>query len=140
MPTIEANPTRTTALTCPLCGSALNPENPTACTHCDWVAGAETHSHQPDNVRDKVAVALSVIPGLGHIYKGHRLTGALYMLGAAFAIFAAVVASTATAGFGILLLPLYWLGIMLQVYFVEDLVLLEKTSGRKVKDAMISGQ
>ena len=28
-----------------------------------------------------------------------------------------------TAGFGILLLPLYWLGIMLQVFFVEDLVL-----------------
>ncbi|MDZ4290094.1 MAG: hypothetical protein U0984_19160 [Prosthecobacter sp.] len=125
MPSIEANSTRTTAsLTCPLCGSPLSPENPNACTHCDWVAGAESDQNPQGSVRDKVAVALSVIPGLGHIYKGHRLTGALYMLGAAFAIFAAIVASTATAGFGILLLPLYWLGIMLQVYFVEDLVVL----------------
>jgi hypothetical protein len=47
------------------------------------------------------------------------------MLGAVFAVFAALVASTATAGFGILLLPLYWIGIMLQVYFIEDLGLKE---------------
>ena len=123
MPTTEANPsTATTTRTCPLCGAALDPENPNACTQCDWVAKPEGH-HAGGTVRDKIAVCLSVVPGLGHIYKGHRLTGALYMLGAAFAVFAAVVASTATAGFGILLLPLYWLGIMLQVFFVEDLVL-----------------
>jgi hypothetical protein len=73
-----------------------------------------------------VAVALSVIPGLGHFYKGHRLTGALYMLGAGFAIFAAVVASTATAGFGILLLPLYWFGVMLQVFFIPDVAVAGK--------------
>ncbi len=121
MPTIEAKPSRTAALTCPLCGTALNPENPNACTHCDWVAKTEEH-HAGGGFRDRVAVCLSVIPGLGHIYKGQRLTGALYMMGAAFAVFAAIVASTATAGFGILLLPLYWLGIMLQVYFAEDLV------------------
>ena len=121
----EANPSSaTSAQTCPLCGAPLNPENPNACTKCDWVAKPEEH-HAGGTVRDKIAVCLSVVPGLGHIYKGHRLTGALYMLGAAFAVFAAVVASTATAGFGILLLPLYWLGIMLQVYFVEDLVLAE---------------
>ena len=122
MPMLEENPVRTNALVCPLCGSALNPENPTACTHCDWVARDESNRDVGGSVRDKVAVALSVIPGLGHIYKGHRLTGALYMMGAAFAVFGAIVASTATAGFGILLLPLYWLGVMLQVYFAEDLV------------------
>jgi hypothetical protein len=127
MPTIEANPTSTQALaTCPLCDAPLKPESPSTCPHCDWVAATEVH--QPGgSVRDRVAVALSVIPGLGHIYKGHRLTGALYMLGAGFAIFAAIVASTATAGFGILLLPLYWLGIMLQVYFFEDLVVAGKS-------------
>ena len=126
MPTLESNPTRTTTgLTCPLCGTPLNPENPNACTHCDWVAKAD-EPNGGGGFRDRVAVCLSVVPGLGHIYKGHRLTGALYMLGACFAIFAAVVASTATAGFGILLLPLYWLGVMLQVYFVEDLAVAEK--------------
>ena len=125
MPTIEANPSRSEVQNCPLCGTPLNPESPNACTHCDWVATPEV-GHGGGSFRDRVAVCLSVIPGLGHIYKGHRLTGALYMMGAIFAIFAAVVASTATAGFGILLLPLYWLGIMLQVYFVEDLVVTGK--------------
>ncbi len=126
MPTIEANPSSTTnGRTCPLCDAPLNPDNPNACEKCDWVA--PTEQHQPGgSFRDRVAVALSVIPGLGHIYKGHRLTGALYMLGAGFAIFAAIVASTATAGFGILLLPLYWLGVMLQVFFLEDLVVIGK--------------
>jgi hypothetical protein len=125
MPTIEANPSRTGIQTCPLCGTALNPEHPNACTHCDWVA--ESAPEQAGgSVRDKIAVCLSVIPGLGHIYKGQRLTGALFMLGALFAIFAAILAGTASAGFGLLLLPLYWLGVMLQVYFVEDLVVAGK--------------
>jgi hypothetical protein len=70
--------------------------------------------------RDRIALLLSVVPGLGHIYKGHRLTGALLMCGAVFAIMACSVAATATAGFGLLLLPLYWAGVMLQVYWLED--------------------
>ncbi len=122
MPTIETNPSSaTTTHSCPLCGVPLSPDRLNACEKCDWVA---TSAEQPSGgtFRDRTAVALSVIPGLGHIYKGHRLSGALYMLGAAFAIFAAIVASTATAGFGILLLPLYWLGVMLQVFYLEDLV------------------
>jgi hypothetical protein len=126
MPTIEANPSRTQMSACPLCGAPLTSENATECTQCDWVAKPAIPHQADTNVRDKVAVVLSVVPGLGHIYKGHRLTGALYMLGAGFAVFGAIVASTATAGFGILLLPLYWLGVMLQVYFVEDLVLAGK--------------
>lgn len=124
MSTIEANPSHPATLTCPLCSSPLSSENPLACSHCDWVAAEPRHDGA--SFRDRVAVALSVIPGLGHIYKGHQLTGALYMLGAAFAIFGAFVASTATAGFGILLLPLYWIGVMLQVYFLEDLTLARK--------------
>jgi hypothetical protein len=126
MPTIETTPSSATTMrACPLCGAALNPDNLSACEKCDWVD--TTEQHQPGGTfRDRTAVALSVIPGLGHIYKGHRLTGALYMLGAGFAIFAAIVASTATAGFGILLLPLYWLGVMLQVFFLEDLVVAGK--------------
>src|SRR6266851_1333970 len=103
MPTTEANPPLTVAR-CPLCDAPLNPEQPDACTRCDWVAPQPAEHHRGGSVRDKISVCLSVVPGLGHIYKGHKLTGALYMLGAVFAIFAAVVASTATAGFGILLL------------------------------------
>jgi len=126
MPTIEeAKPSNgSAAQTCPLCGAPLNPESPDACSQCDWVA-KPAEQQAGGSVRDKIAVCLSVVPGLGHFYKGHRLTGALYFLGAVFAVSAAIVAGTFTMGFGVLLLPLYWLGIMLQVYFVEDLVLAE---------------
>jgi hypothetical protein len=121
MPTIEAKPSVTPTSTCPLCDTPLDPSNPTECPKCDWHVGYDRKPEEgPGNVRDVAAVVMSVIPGLGHIYKGYRLTGALYMLGAFFAVFAAAVASTATAGFGLLLLPLYWAGVMLQVYWLED--------------------
>ena len=120
MPTIEANPPLTAAARCPLCDAPLDPEHPDACTKCDWVAPGHREHPQSGGIRDKIAVCLSVVPGLGHIYKGHKMTGALYMLGAVFAVFAAVVAGTFTAGFGVFLLPLYWIGIMLQVYWMED--------------------
>src|ERR1043165_8365277 len=106
MPTTEAKSPHTELRTCPLCNAPLDPANPDACTKCDWVAD---RALQPSggSFRDRAAVCLSVIPGLGHIYKGHRLLGALLMLGSGFALFACVVAATASAGWGLLLLPLY---------------------------------
>ena len=119
MPTTEAKPPMTTAAHCPLCDALLDPAHPEACTKCDWVA--PTHeSHHVGSLRDKIAVGLSCVPGLGHFYKGHKLTGALYFLGAVFAVFAVFVAGTFTAGFAVFLLPLYWIGVMLQVYWLED--------------------
>jgi hypothetical protein len=121
MPTIEAKPSVTTTNACPLCGATLDANHPTECPKCDWHEGYGRKAEQArGSVRDVAAVIMSIIPGLGHIYKGYRLTGALYMLGAVFAACAAAVASTATAGFGLLLLPLYWAGVMLQVYWLED--------------------
>ena len=106
---------------CPLCGAQLDPSNPTECPRCDWVIGYRRHETQRAGTRrDAIAVLLSVVPGLGHIYKNHRLTGALLMIGALLALFAVSVAATATAGFGLLLLPLYWAGVMLHVYFLDD--------------------
>ena len=126
MTTTEAKPSISSIQTCPLCGASLDPSNTSECPKCDWHVGYQSSPEKSaGNVRDVAAVVLSCIPGLGHIYKGHRLTGALYMLGAVFAIFAAGVASTATAGFGLLLLPLYWIGVMLQVYWLEDRVAAE---------------
>jgi len=34
----------------------------------------------------------------------------------------ALLAATATAGFAVLLLPLYWLGVMFHVYGIDDRV------------------
>ena len=107
---------------CPLCGATLDPANPSECPQCDWVVGYRRgQTARLGTARDRAAVLLSIVPGLGHIYKGHRLTGSLLMLGAVFAVLACSVAATATAGFGLLLLPLYWAGVMLQVYWLEDL-------------------
>ena len=128
MPTTEANSPGTDTLTCPLCNAPLDPANPNACTKCDWVLDADQRSPAAA-FRDRVAVCLSVIPGLGHMYKGHRLLGALLMLGSGFALFACVVAATASAGWGLLLLPLYWAGVMMHVYWLDDRALHHHTRG-----------
>lgn len=120
MPTTAANPTVTETRTCPLCDAPLDPANPNECPKCDWVVGYRRNQQPRDNTRDVISVFLSVVPGLGHIYKGYRLTGVLYMIGSLFAISAVVVAATFTAGWALLLAPIYWAGVMLQVYLLED--------------------
>ncbi|MFN2475652.1 MAG: hypothetical protein ABR526_04840 [Chthoniobacterales bacterium] len=70
---------------------------------------------------DAMAVLLSVVPGLGHIYKGHRVMGMLLVfVGTPMAVAIALLIATGTAGFGILLLPVYWAAVMFHVYGIED--------------------
>lgn len=97
------------------------PRNAQACDQCDWTrTNAETAEGKAS---DAVAVLLSVIPGLGHIYKGHKLLGALLMfVGTPMAIAIAALTFTFTAGFGGLLLPLYWFAVMFHVWGIEDCV------------------
>ena len=72
---------------------------------------------------DLVAVALSVIPGLGHIYKGYRLLGLLLMfIGTPMAVGLALLIATGTAGFGFFLLPIYWIAVMVHVWAIPDRV------------------
>ncbi len=121
MHTIEANSPASVASThCPLCQATLDPNLPKECPKCDWVPGYRHHP-QEATARDSVAVVLSVLPGLGHIYKGHWLLGAALMVGTVPAISGAIVAATATALWGLLLLPLYWGAVMLHVYWADDL-------------------
>ena len=126
MPTTNANPPLTETRTCPLCGAALSPDNLNECPKCDWVR--DTGGSQGTG-RDLTAVCFSVIPGFGHIYKGHRLLGAILMLGSVFAVFAAMLAGFASAGWGLLLLPLYWGAVMLHVYWTDDRALHHHTRG-----------
>ena len=121
MPTIDTDSKVTEARTCPLCDAPLDPAQPNECPKCDWVLGYRRRESAPVGTqRDTVAMLLSVVPGLGHIYKGHATMGALLMAGGAFALFACALAATATMGLGLLLIPLYWAGVMLQVYWLED--------------------
>ena len=72
---------------------------------------------------DAVAVLLSVIPGLGHIYKGHKVIGLLLMfVGTITAVALALLTATFTAGFGVLVLPIYWIAVMMHVYAIQDRV------------------
>ncbi len=120
MPSTADNPSVPETRTCPLCDAPLDPAQPNECPNCDWVLGYRRRSQPRNNTRDIIAVFLSVVPGLGHMYKGYRMTGALYLLGSLFALIAIVVAATFTAGWALLLAPFYWAGVMLQVYWLED--------------------
>lgn len=127
MPTTNANPPLTDTRICPLCGAALSPEILNECPKCDWVR--EDARHPLSEFRDRAAVCLSVLPGLGHIYKGHRLLGAIMMLGSGFAFAFCFLAGAASAGWGFLLLPLYWGAVMLHVYWTDDRALHHHTRG-----------
>ena len=72
---------------------------------------------------DAIAVLLSVVPGLGHIYKGHKLIGMLLIfVGTPMAVVIAMLIATGTAGFGLGLLPIYWFAVMFHVYGIHDRV------------------
>ena len=72
---------------------------------------------------DMVAVLLSIIPGLGHVYKGYRIIGlALMFIGTPMAVGLALLIATATAGFGFFLLPIYWIAVMVNVWGITDRV------------------
>ena len=70
---------------------------------------------------DLVAAMLSIVPGLGHIYKGYRLIGVLLIfLGTPIAVGLALLIATGTAGFGFFLLPIYWIAVMIHVWAIPD--------------------
>jgi hypothetical protein len=72
---------------------------------------------------DMVAVMLSIVPGLGHIYKGYRLIGLLLIFfGTPMALALALLIATGTAGFGFFLLPIYWIAVMVHVWAIPDRV------------------
>ena len=83
-PTLEP-PVSADTMECPLCGHVL-PKDAEACDHCDWVR-TDTETAE-GKASDAVAVMLSVIPGLGHVYKGYKLIGLLFFFGAIGALLA----------------------------------------------------
>lgn len=108
---------------CPLCGHTL-PEGAESCDRCDWER-TQTETVE-GKASDMVAVLLSIIPGLGHIYKGYKLIGLLLMFaGTPAAIGGVLLLATGTAGFGVLILPVYWICVMVHVYAIQDRVLPE---------------
>lgn len=128
MMSTTGTPVKETEVTrCPLCDAPL--ESPDRCSKCDWVKDTP----DPERVRrvnpvDLTACLFSIVPGMGHYYKGHKGLAWLYLAGAAVAGFFAMLAAAASAGFGIFLLPLYWAWMMTHAYWIEDLKAKERFS------------
>lgn len=108
------------AFSCPLCGTFL-PKDATNCTYCDWVRPVKTETAE-GKASDAMAVLLSIIPGLGHIYKGHKLAGFLWMAGAVPAGIFVFLAAIASAGFGAVLFFVYLFAVMIHAYAIDDWV------------------
>jgi hypothetical protein len=106
---------------CPLCGEQLS-ASATECTKCDWVKGYR-HPETIDsyNARDVIACAISLVPGAGHLYKGHVKAGIAFFIGAAIIVFFIGLVGMVGMGFQILLIPFYWVWVMIQAFFIKDL-------------------
>ncbi|MBX2825623.1 MAG: hypothetical protein KTR33_12890 [Gammaproteobacteria bacterium] len=70
--------------------------------------------------RNELAVILSVIPGLGHIYKGYYLMGAGLILLTPVMLFAGLLAGAMTLGLGLLIPVLFWAGTAVSAFMIED--------------------
>jgi hypothetical protein len=75
----------------------------------------EKHAH------NEIAAVLSIMPGLGHIYKGHYKMGFLWMfLGMPVAIFVGIISILGTAGVGLLLPIGCWAVLAYDAYNEKD--------------------
>src|SRR5438270_8924294 len=104
---------------CLYCGHLL-PKDAHRCDRWDWVRGATQTAGA--KASDAVAVMFSIVPGLGHIYKGHILAGLLWMIGAIPVGIFVFLAAFASAGWGLGLFFFYLAAAMLHAYGINDSV------------------
>src|SRR4029077_3614268 len=91
-----------------------------SCDRCDWTRSATETAE--GKASDAIAVIFSIIPGLGHIYKGHILAGFLWMAGAIPVGIFVLLAAFASAGWGLGLFFFYLGAVMLHAYGIKDRV------------------
>lgn len=72
--------------------------------------------------RNKVAAAMSVLPGLGHLYKHHYLQGlGLLLLGNVIVAFVSGLMALGTFGLSLLIIPCLWVaGVGYSAYSATD--------------------
>ena len=78
-------------------------------------------SKEEKHALNEIAAVLSIVPGLGHIYKGHYEMGLIWMfLGMPVAVFIGIISILGTAGVS-LLLPLFvWAALAVDAYNEKD--------------------
>lgn len=78
----------------------------------------------PANLRARqcAAAALSLVPGLGHLYKGHIVMTVVFMLiGAPLVVFISVLLILGTAGLSLIVPVIYWVAVAAHAFVAEDL-------------------
>lgn len=78
-------------------------------------------SNEEKHAYDEIAALLSIVPGLGHIYKGHYEAGLLWMFfGMPVAMWIGILLALATAGIGLIIPILCWVGLAWDAYNEKD--------------------
>ncbi|MEP2775672.1 MAG: hypothetical protein ABJQ29_04335 [Luteolibacter sp.] len=72
--------------------------------------------------RNTVALLLSVIPGLGHLYKHHYTSGFFILIGGnALVVFVALLLGLATFGISVIVVPaVYYIAVAASAYAAPD--------------------
>jgi Zn-dependent protease with chaperone function len=74
-------------------------------------------SKEQKHAHDEIAAVLSIVPGLGHIYKGHWEAGLLWMfVGMPIAMFVGIISILGTAGVGLLFPIVCWVALAFDAY------------------------
>jgi len=72
--------------------------------------------------RNKIAALLSVVPGLGHLYKHHYVAGfGLLLVGNVLMLFITGLLAFGTLGFSLVVVPVLWVaGVAISAYMASD--------------------
>src|SRR5437868_14479578 len=81
---------------CPNCGQRL-PAGSNACDQCGW----KREETAEGTASDAMAALLSIVPGLGHVYKGYRGIGLLFAIGTLIVLGVSGIVAVVTAAFSL---------------------------------------
>ena len=74
------------------------------------------------NAENNIAAWLSILPGLGQLYKGHFASGFCWMfIGMPLAIWVGILLTLATLGFSLLIPIICWAVVAFDAYYERDI-------------------
>ena len=80
-----------------------------------------TNVHPKSHLRDVLSAIQSIIPGLGHIYKGHYRLGFMILALSPLILWTSAILGLATLGVGLLLPGVFVVVVGMHAYQLEDL-------------------
>jgi hypothetical protein len=83
---------------------------------------SQSLSKEVVDAENAIAALLTIVPGLGHVYKGYYAAGILWLvLGMPLAIWIGILLGLATAGVGLLFPIACWIALAFDAYNEKDL-------------------